>query len=177
MNHVVLTVFLCFLGVVFSSLIKLAAVAEPLRLQCPSYWVWKVASCCLWHQPEWNDYLISQNSVPLCVFLSLKSSAFVGDHPSLDLLWFGTGPEVSALRLTSFLSIFDCQEFSELYGAVEDSLLAALCLVTYIVVQVVMTFCSLFDGFQWKQRWLGNFSSMQTGFFFFFYKSQMNENS
>ncbi|XP_070759002.1 constitutive coactivator of peroxisome proliferator-activated receptor gamma [Enoplosus armatus] len=58
------------------------------------------------------------------------------DQPSLDLLWFGTGPEVSALRLTSFLSIFNCQEFSELYGTIEDSLLAALCLVTYIVLQV-----------------------------------------
>ncbi|XP_073321091.1 constitutive coactivator of peroxisome proliferator-activated receptor gamma [Pagrus major] len=58
------------------------------------------------------------------------------DQPSLDLLWFGTGPEVSALRLTCFLSIFDCQELSELYGAVEDSLLAALCLITYIVLQV-----------------------------------------
>ncbi|XP_055363435.1 constitutive coactivator of peroxisome proliferator-activated receptor gamma isoform X2 [Betta splendens] len=58
------------------------------------------------------------------------------DRPSLDLLWFGTGPEVSDLRLTSFLSILDCQEFSELKGAVEDSLLAALCLVTYIVLQV-----------------------------------------
>ncbi|TMS13619.1 Constitutive coactivator of peroxisome proliferator-activated receptor gamma [Larimichthys crocea] len=58
------------------------------------------------------------------------------DQPSLDLLWFGTGPEVSALRLTSFLSIFDCQEFSELYGDIEDCLLAALCLVTYIILQV-----------------------------------------
>ncbi|XP_044053955.1 constitutive coactivator of peroxisome proliferator-activated receptor gamma isoform X2 [Siniperca chuatsi] len=57
-------------------------------------------------------------------------------QPSLDLLWFGTGTEISALRLMSFLSIFDCQEFSELYGAIEDSLLAALCLVTYIVLQV-----------------------------------------
>ncbi|KAM9366703.1 constitutive coactivator of peroxisome proliferator-activated receptor gamma [Symphorus nematophorus] len=59
-----------------------------------------------------------------------------GDQPSLDLLWFGTGPEVSSLRLMSFLSIFDCQVFSELYGTIEDSLLAALCLVTYIVLQV-----------------------------------------
>ncbi|XP_054471763.1 constitutive coactivator of peroxisome proliferator-activated receptor gamma [Anoplopoma fimbria] len=58
------------------------------------------------------------------------------DQPSLDLLWFGTGPEVSTLRLTSFLSIFDCQDFSDLYGVIEDSLLAALCLVTYIVLQV-----------------------------------------
>ncbi|XP_076582108.1 constitutive coactivator of peroxisome proliferator-activated receptor gamma [Chaetodon auriga] len=58
------------------------------------------------------------------------------DQPSLNLLWFGTDPEVSALRLTSFLSVFDCQEYFELYGAVEDCLLAALCLVTYIVLQV-----------------------------------------
>uniref|UniRef100_A0A3Q3EUM3 Family with sequence similarity 120 member B n=1 Tax=Labrus bergylta TaxID=56723 RepID=A0A3Q3EUM3_9LABR len=59
-----------------------------------------------------------------------------GDQPSLDLLWFGTGPDVSALRLMSFFSIFDCQEFSELHGVIEDSLLAALCLVTYIALQV-----------------------------------------
>ncbi|KAM9410593.1 constitutive coactivator of peroxisome proliferator-activated receptor gamma isoform 2-T2 [Pholidichthys leucotaenia] len=58
------------------------------------------------------------------------------DRPSLDLLWFGTGPEVSALRLTAFLSIFDCLDFSSLYGVIEDSILAALCLVTYIVLQV-----------------------------------------
>nr|XP_043887088.1 constitutive coactivator of peroxisome proliferator-activated receptor gamma isoform X1 [Solea senegalensis] len=57
-------------------------------------------------------------------------------HPSLDLLWFGTDPNVSALRLTSFLAIFDCQEFSELYGTIEDSLLAALCLVSFIVLQM-----------------------------------------
>ncbi|XP_035484762.2 constitutive coactivator of peroxisome proliferator-activated receptor gamma isoform X2 [Scophthalmus maximus] len=57
-------------------------------------------------------------------------------RPSLDSLWFGTGSNVSALRLTSFLTIFDCQEFSELYGTVDASLLAALCLVTYIVLQV-----------------------------------------
>ncbi|KAA8595513.1 hypothetical protein FQN60_010804 [Etheostoma spectabile] len=61
---------------------------------------------------------------------------FPGDQPSLDLLWFSTSPEVSALRLKAFLLIFDCQEYSELYGAIEDSLLAALCLVTYIVLQV-----------------------------------------
>ncbi|XP_071345521.1 constitutive coactivator of peroxisome proliferator-activated receptor gamma isoform X1 [Trachinotus anak] len=58
------------------------------------------------------------------------------DRPSLDLLWFGTGPNVSALRLTSFLTIFDCQEFSDLYGTIEGSLLVALCLITYIILQV-----------------------------------------
>ncbi|XP_061566849.1 constitutive coactivator of peroxisome proliferator-activated receptor gamma [Cololabis saira] len=58
------------------------------------------------------------------------------DQPSLDLLWFHGGPEVSGFRLAAFLSIFDCQEYSELCGAIEDSLLAALCLVTHIVLQV-----------------------------------------
>lgn len=72
-----------------------------------------------------------------CTIFSLSLSDCVGDQPSLDLLWFGTGPEVSALRLKCFLSIFDSREYSELYGAVEDSLLAALCLVTYIVLQVM----------------------------------------
>lgn len=70
-------------------------------------------------------------------------SEFVGGQPSLDLLWFGTGPEVSALRLASFFSIFDCQEFSELYGEIDNSLLAALCLVTYIALQVMLTFYDL----------------------------------
>ncbi|XP_077420629.1 constitutive coactivator of peroxisome proliferator-activated receptor gamma isoform X2 [Vanacampus margaritifer] len=65
--------------------------------------------------------------VPICVPC---------EQPSLDLLWFGSGPDVSALRLMSFFSIFDCQEFAELHGVVEDFLLAALCLVTYIALQV-----------------------------------------
>ena len=62
---------------------------------------------------------------------------FSGDKSSLDMLWFNSGPEVASFRLTTFLSIFDCLEYAELYGAIEDSLLAALCLVTYIVLQVV----------------------------------------
>ncbi|XP_035016308.2 constitutive coactivator of peroxisome proliferator-activated receptor gamma [Hippoglossus stenolepis] len=59
-----------------------------------------------------------------------------GGLPSLDLLWFGTGSDVTSLRLTSFLTILDCQDFTELYGTIEVSLLAVLCLVTYIVLQV-----------------------------------------
>lgn len=59
-----------------------------------------------------------------------------GEQPTLDLLWFSSGPEVAALRLTTFLAIFDCLDISELYGAIEDSLLAALCLVVYIALQV-----------------------------------------
>ncbi|XP_022049234.2 constitutive coactivator of peroxisome proliferator-activated receptor gamma [Acanthochromis polyacanthus] len=58
------------------------------------------------------------------------------EQPTLDLLWFSTGPAVSALRLKTFLSIFDCLDISDLHGAIEDSLLAALCLVAYITLQV-----------------------------------------
>uniref|UniRef100_A0A8C7Y2S8 Family with sequence similarity 120 member B n=1 Tax=Oryzias sinensis TaxID=183150 RepID=A0A8C7Y2S8_9TELE len=57
-------------------------------------------------------------------------------RPCLEQLWFGNGPEVFALRLATFFLIFDCSEYTELYGAIENSLLAALCLVTYIVQQV-----------------------------------------
>lgn len=59
-----------------------------------------------------------------------------GEKPTLDWLWFGHGPEVTALRLTSFLSVFDCRDFSRLHGDIEDSMLTALCLVTYIALQV-----------------------------------------
>ncbi|XP_053721499.1 constitutive coactivator of peroxisome proliferator-activated receptor gamma isoform X1 [Synchiropus splendidus] len=63
--------------------------------------------------------------------VSLKCS-----QHNLDLLWFGSGPEVSSLRLHSFFFIFDCQELSELHGDIEDSLLATVCVVTYMVLQV-----------------------------------------
>lgn len=58
-------------------------------------------------------------------------------EPSLESLWFGGGSAVSDPRLAHFLAIFDCQEFSPLYGTLEeDSLLAVLCLVTHLVLQV-----------------------------------------
>lgn len=72
----------------------------------------------------------SQCKVP---FLSASADA----KPRLDLLWFGSGPEVAALRLTTFLSIFDCLDYFELYGKVEESLLVALCLLTYMMLQVM----------------------------------------
>ncbi|KAM8893656.1 LOW QUALITY PROTEIN: constitutive coactivator of peroxisome proliferator-activated receptor gamma [Spinachia spinachia] len=77
---------------------------------------------------------------------------------SLNLLWFGTGPEVPTLCLMLFLCIFDCQEFSDLHGDVEDAVLAALCLVSYIVLQASVS--SVSSGslssegeavFDWKQ--------------------------
>lgn len=70
---------------------------------------------------------------------TLNTLTFVDGRPSLDLLWFGAGSDVSSLRLMTFLAIFDCQEFSDLHGTVEVSLLAALCLVTYIVRQVMLS--------------------------------------
>lgn len=76
----------------------------------------------------------------------------VGGQPCLDQLWFGNGPEVSALRLESFFFMFDCSEYTELYGAIENSLLAALCLVTYIVQQVVYTFLVNRNTNQWKHK-------------------------
>lgn len=77
-------------------------------------------------------------------------SGCVGEKPSLDLLWFGRGPEVPALRLTSFLSIFDCHDFSSLYGNIEDSMLTALCLVTYIALQVVSPSYWTFFFMRWS---------------------------
>lgn len=59
-------------------------------------------------------------------------------------MWFGAGPEVAGLRLTTFLSIFDCLDYFELHGKVEDSLLVALCLLTYIVLQVMFKNVLLF---------------------------------
>ncbi|KAM3876966.1 constitutive coactivator of peroxisome proliferator-activated receptor gamma [Diretmus argenteus] len=83
---------------------------------------------------EWFVYPGNPLKEPDMVYPVLHNLS--SDQPSLELLWFGSGPEVSGLRLASFLSVFDCQEFSELYGTVENSLLAALCLVTYTVLQV-----------------------------------------
>ncbi|XP_041634176.1 constitutive coactivator of peroxisome proliferator-activated receptor gamma, partial [Cheilinus undulatus] len=83
---------------------------------------------------EWFVY--SGNSMQEPDLVHPVPVSLPGHRPGLDLLWFGSGPEVSALRLTSFFLIFDCQEFSELYGVIEDSLLGALCLVTYIALQV-----------------------------------------
>ncbi|KAM4743596.1 constitutive coactivator of peroxisome proliferator-activated receptor gamma isoform 2-T2 [Anableps anableps] len=40
------------------------------------------------------------------------------------------------INIPSFLTIFDCLDYSDLHGQIGESLLAALCLVTYIVLQV-----------------------------------------
>ncbi|XP_061736088.1 constitutive coactivator of peroxisome proliferator-activated receptor gamma isoform X3 [Nerophis ophidion] len=83
---------------------------------------------------EWFVYPGNPLKEPQMVQPILAS--FPCERPSLDVLWFGSGPDVSTLRLTSFFSIFNCQEVAELHGAIEDFLLAALCLVIYIALQV-----------------------------------------
>lgn len=57
-----------------------------------------------------------------------------GGQPDLKMLWFGQNSETSGLRLTCFLSVFGCEEFS--VEQLEGTLLAVLCLVTYITKQV-----------------------------------------
>lgn len=74
----------------------------------------------------------------------LRPSASTGEKPGLDQLWFGAGPDAAALRLAAFLTIFDCPEYSELRGSVEDRLLAALCLLTYLFLQVTLKKTHLF---------------------------------
>uniref|UniRef100_A0A8C6UWB6 Family with sequence similarity 120B n=1 Tax=Neogobius melanostomus TaxID=47308 RepID=A0A8C6UWB6_9GOBI len=59
-----------------------------------------------------------------------------GNHPALDLLWFGKGPEVSSMQLSCFLAILDCQDLSDLYGTIEEPIFITVCLVTHIVIQV-----------------------------------------
>jgi hypothetical protein len=80
-----------------------------------------------------------QHGCPIQSITLLSPCVFcTEDEPSLESLWFGRGPALSDPRLAHFLSIFDCQEFSPLYGTIEeDSLLAVLCLVTHLVLQVV----------------------------------------
>lgn len=83
---------------------------------------------------------MQSNTTVLFVYVDVS---LAGDQPSLELLWLGSGPDVSALRLACFLSVFDCQDFSELFGAVDDCLLAALCLVTHIALQVLLSLLSI----------------------------------
>ena len=63
-------------------------------------------------------------------------SYHLGGQPDLKVLWFGQDSESSSLRLTCFLSVFGCEELSVEQGQLEGSLLAVLCLVTYITIQV-----------------------------------------
>uniref|UniRef100_A0A4W5RYB0 Family with sequence similarity 120 member B n=1 Tax=Hucho hucho TaxID=62062 RepID=A0A4W5RYB0_9TELE len=55
----------------------------------------------------------------------------------LKALWFGKDSETKCLRISTFLAVFELDEFSVEHDRLDGSLMAVLCLVTYIAMQVV----------------------------------------
>nr|XP_029541091.1 constitutive coactivator of peroxisome proliferator-activated receptor gamma-like [Oncorhynchus nerka]XP_029541092.1 constitutive coactivator of peroxisome proliferator-activated receptor gamma-like [Oncorhynchus nerka] len=58
------------------------------------------------------------------------------NHSDLKRLWFGKDSETKCLRISTFLAIFELDEFSVEHDHLDGSLMAVLCLVTYIAMQV-----------------------------------------
>ncbi|XP_052333963.1 constitutive coactivator of peroxisome proliferator-activated receptor gamma isoform X1 [Oncorhynchus keta] len=58
------------------------------------------------------------------------------NHSDLKRLWFGKDSETKCLRIATFLAIFELDEFSVEHDRLDGSLMAVLCLVTYIAMQV-----------------------------------------
>ncbi|KAL0983803.1 hypothetical protein UPYG_G00132990 [Umbra pygmaea] len=65
-----------------------------------------------------------------------KALKHSGVKPELKVLWFGTDSEATCLRLCTFLAVFELDEFSAEHNHLDGSLMATLCLVTYIATQV-----------------------------------------
>lgn len=55
-------------------------------------------------------------------------------------LWFRTDPEVKAVQASTLLDVFDLYEFAEELKCFDSPLIAVICLVTYIAIQVCLTF-------------------------------------
>ncbi|XP_027006093.1 constitutive coactivator of peroxisome proliferator-activated receptor gamma isoform X3 [Tachysurus fulvidraco] len=55
--------------------------------------------------------------------------------PDLTTLWFGNDPEVKSIRVSTFLAVFDLQDFSEDLKSFDTPLVAVICLVAYIANQ------------------------------------------
>ncbi|XP_029620969.1 constitutive coactivator of peroxisome proliferator-activated receptor gamma isoform X1 [Salmo trutta] len=58
------------------------------------------------------------------------------NHSDLKRLWFGKDSETKGLRISTFLTVFELDEFSVEHDRLDGSLMAVLCLVTYIAMQV-----------------------------------------
>ncbi|KAL4640861.1 constitutive coactivator of peroxisome proliferator-activated receptor gamma [Arapaima gigas] len=58
-----------------------------------------------------------------------------GGHPDLKVLWFGANPDVKVHRIATFLAIFDLREMAESIDHLDTSLIAVVCLVTYLALQ------------------------------------------
>ncbi|KAK3573714.1 hypothetical protein QTP86_032076 [Hemibagrus guttatus] len=55
--------------------------------------------------------------------------------PDLTILWFGNDTEVKSIRVSTFLAVFDLQDFTEDLKSFDTTLVAVICLVTYIATQ------------------------------------------
>ncbi|XP_066535760.1 constitutive coactivator of peroxisome proliferator-activated receptor gamma [Hoplias malabaricus] len=55
--------------------------------------------------------------------------------PDLTVLWFGNDKEVKSIRVSTFLALFDLQNFSQDFNHLDTSWVAVVCLVAYIAVQ------------------------------------------
>ncbi|XP_072533758.1 constitutive coactivator of peroxisome proliferator-activated receptor gamma isoform X2 [Salminus brasiliensis] len=55
--------------------------------------------------------------------------------PDLMALWFGKDSELTSIRVSTFLAVFDLQDFSQDFSHIEPPLVAVICLVAYIAVQ------------------------------------------
>ena len=56
--------------------------------------------------------------------------------PDLRDLWFRKDTEVRHLQLSTFLALLELKEYAEVLDTLEVPLVAVVCLVTYIVLQV-----------------------------------------
>ncbi|KAL7877477.1 hypothetical protein SRHO_G00041200 [Serrasalmus rhombeus] len=55
--------------------------------------------------------------------------------PDLATLWFGNDSEVKGVRLSTFLAVFDLQDFTEDLNHLDSPLVAVICFVTYVALQ------------------------------------------
>lgn len=61
-------------------------------------------------------------------------------------LWFGNATEVKSIRVSTFLAVFDLQDFTEDLKSFDTTLVAVICLIAYIATQVRLTYMSLYSA-------------------------------
>ncbi|XP_036402804.1 constitutive coactivator of peroxisome proliferator-activated receptor gamma [Megalops cyprinoides] len=82
---------------------------------------------------EWFVYpgnLLQEPDLVLPVLLDKPEG-----NPNLKDLWFGSNPEVSSLRASTFFAVFGLQEFTVKLQQLDTPLMAVVCLVIYITLQ------------------------------------------
>lgn len=73
-------------------------------------------------------------AIPLIAYCHLTEGT-----PDLTTLWFGNDSEVTSVQVSTFLAVFDLQDFTEDLKSFDTPLVAVICLVTYIAIQVRLT--------------------------------------